>query len=77
MAWHPLLRKEKPPEDGFSNPMRFRDGPTIQTKSGIREHPLLKHQLGARSFIVRSLHRLGLEIEPAQQHRATGGTVQR
>ena len=41
-------------------------GPTIRSKSGIREHPLLKHQLATRSFIVRSLHRLGLDIEPAR-----------
>jgi hypothetical protein len=41
------------------------DGPTIRTKAaGIRDHPLLKHELAARSFIVRSLHRLGLDIEP-------------
>lgn len=43
-----------------------RDGPTIRCKSGIREHPLLKHQLATRSFIVRSLHRLGLDIEPTR-----------
>jgi hypothetical protein len=40
------------------------DGPTIRTTSGLREHPLLKHQLATRSFIVRSLHRLGLDIIP-------------
>jgi hypothetical protein len=39
---------------------------TIRSKSGIREHPLLKHQLATRSFIVRSLHRLSLDIEPAR-----------
>ena len=43
-----------------------RDGPTIRTASGIREHPLLKHQLAARSFIVRSLHRLNLDVVPAR-----------
>ena len=43
-----------------------RDGPTIRTKSGMREHPLLKHQLATRSFIVRSLHRLGLDVEPTR-----------
>ena len=43
-----------------------RDGPTIRSKTGIREHPLLKHQLAARSFIVRSLHRLNLDIEPTR-----------
>jgi hypothetical protein len=42
------------------------DGPVIRTKSGIRDHPLLKHELAARSFIVRSLHRLGLDIEPTR-----------
>ena len=41
-----------------------RDGPTIRTASGLREHPLLKHQLAARSFIVRSLHRLNLDVIP-------------
>ncbi len=40
------------------------DGPTIRTKAGLKDHPLLKHQLAARSFIVRSLHRLGFDIEP-------------
>lgn len=47
-----------------------RDGPTIRTKTGMREHPLLKHRLATQSFIVRSLHRLGLDIEPS---RATVG----
>ena len=39
-----------------------RDGPTIRTASGLREHPLLKHQLATRSFIVRSLLRLNLDV---------------
>jgi hypothetical protein len=41
-----------------------RDGVTIRTKSGVREHPLLKHRLATQSFVVRSLHRLGLDIIP-------------
>ncbi len=32
-----------------------RDGVTIRTKGGVREHPLLKHRLAAQSFVVRSL----------------------
>jgi hypothetical protein len=40
------------------------DGATIRTKAGLREHPLLRHEQAARSFVVRSLHRLGLDIEP-------------
>lgn len=43
-----------------------RDGPTIRTKTGLKDHPLLRHELAAQSFIVRSLHRLGLDIEPAR-----------
>ena len=42
------------------------DGPMIRTKHVFKEHPLLKHELAARSFIVRALHRLGLEIEPTR-----------
>ena len=41
-----------------------RDGVTIRTKAGVREHPLLRHRLGAQSFIVRSLHRLGFDVIP-------------
>ena len=43
-----------------------RDGATIKTRNGLREHPLIKYQLAARSFVVRSLHRLGLDIEPTR-----------
>lgn len=43
-----------------------RDGATIRTKAGLKEHPLLKIELSSRSFVVRSLHRLGLDIEPTR-----------
>jgi hypothetical protein len=43
-----------------------RDGPVIRTKHGPKDHPLLKHELAARAFIVRSLHRLGLDVEPVK-----------
>ena len=39
------------------------DGPMIATKHGPKEHPLLKHELAARSFVVRGLQRLGLNVE--------------
>jgi hypothetical protein len=39
------------------------DGVTIQTKTGLREHPALKHELGARAFVCRNLQRLGLNVE--------------
>jgi hypothetical protein len=56
-----------------------RDGATIRTATGLRGHPLLKHQLATRSFIVRSLHRLGLDIIPprAEVGRPAGGGAYR
>jgi hypothetical protein len=41
-----------------------RDGALIETKFGLRDHPLIKHELNARAFVVRALARLGLDIEP-------------
>jgi hypothetical protein len=40
-----------------------RDGETIHTKSGLRAHPCLKDELQNRAFVVRTLERLGLNIE--------------
>jgi hypothetical protein len=37
-----------------------RDGLMISTKYGMRDNPLLKHQLQARSFITRGLQKLGV-----------------
>jgi hypothetical protein len=39
-----------------------RDGAVIRTKNGPKDHPLLKHEIASRSFVVRSLHRLGLDV---------------
>ena len=40
------------------------EGEMIRTKAaGPRDHPLLKHELAARSFVVRTLQRLGLNME--------------
>ena len=41
-----------------------RDGLVLRTKSGPKDHPLLRHEQAARSFIIRSLSRLGLDVEP-------------
>ena len=41
-----------------------RDGVMIRTKNGLRDHPLLKLELASRSFAVKALLRLGLDIEP-------------
>jgi hypothetical protein len=40
------------------------DGVLIRTKTGVRDHPLLRHELHARTFIVSALARLGLDLEP-------------
>src|SRR5262245_57746252 len=40
------------------------DGSMINTKYGPKDHPLLRHELAARSFIVRTIARLGLDVEP-------------
>jgi hypothetical protein len=40
------------------------DGAIVRTKYGPKDHPLIKHELAARAFVVRSLHRLGLDVEP-------------
>jgi hypothetical protein len=50
-----------------------RDGPTVMTKSGLREHPALRAELGARSFITRNLQRLGLNIETLNKPGRPGG----
>jgi hypothetical protein len=43
-----------------------RDGVMIRVRGTLREHPLLKHRLATQSFVVRSLLRLGLDIEPVR-----------
>ena len=40
-----------------------RDGETIRTKTGLRIHPAVREELAARSFIVRTLERLGITSE--------------
>ena len=38
-------------------------GAVIVTKSGIKEHPLVKHELATRALVGRLISRLGLDIE--------------
>ena len=40
------------------------DGEMIRTKLGVKDHPALKHELASRSFVVRTLAMLGLDLEP-------------
>jgi P27 family predicted phage terminase small subunit len=42
-----------------------REGLTIATASGTpKEHPLLKYEVINRAFLTRTLHKLGLDVEP-------------
>jgi hypothetical protein len=38
-------------------------GAVIVTKTGIREHPLVKHETAQRALVGRLISRLGLDIE--------------
>lgn len=40
-----------------------RDGVVLRTRVGSRDHPALKHELANRAFVVRTIHRLGLDVE--------------
>jgi len=40
------------------------DGEVIRSKGVVRDHPALKHEIACRSFVVRTLARLGLDLEP-------------
>ncbi|RUU99680.1 hypothetical protein EOA60_03085 [Mesorhizobium sp. M1A.F.Ca.IN.020.06.1.1] len=40
------------------------DGAVIRTKAGLKDHPGLKHEIAARSLCIRTLARLGLDLEP-------------
>jgi hypothetical protein len=42
------------------------DGEIIRGRSGPREHPGLRAELGARAFVVRALAKLGLQFEPVR-----------
>ena len=41
-----------------------RDGRTIRTRTGVKAHPALRDILAGRAFIVRSIAKLGISLEP-------------
>ena len=44
-----------------------RDGEMVVSKTvGLRNHRLLKHELAARAFVVRTLQKLGITDEPVK-----------
>jgi hypothetical protein len=40
-----------------------RDGEIVRGRTGMREHPGLKIELASRSFVCRTLQRLGINLE--------------
>jgi len=42
------------------------DGVVVHTTTGVRTHPAVKEELACRAFTVRTLTRLGLDLEPAK-----------
>jgi hypothetical protein len=44
-------------------------GPLIQSPSGLRDHPLLRHELSARALVGRLLARLNLNVEALRLQR--------
>jgi hypothetical protein len=52
------------------------DGAVIRTRGIVKEHPGIKAELANRSFVVRTLQRLGLDVEALKsvgRPPATGG----
>jgi hypothetical protein len=43
-------------------------GAVISSKSGLRDHPLIRHEIASRGLCCRIIARLGLDLEPLQ-HR--------
>lgn len=44
------------------------EGPMVDVRRGLsREHPLVKHELQSRTFVVRGLARLRSELEPTRR----------
>jgi hypothetical protein len=41
-----------------------RDGECLQTRTGLRDHPCLRHEIAVRGLVCRTLQRLGLDVEP-------------
>ena len=46
----------------------------VMTEAG-REHPLLKHEVAARAFTVRTIEKLGLNFEPVKAVGRPGGKM--
>jgi hypothetical protein len=41
-------------------------GEMVHSRAGMKDNPLLKHEIAARSFVTRTICRLGLSVEPVR-----------
>jgi hypothetical protein len=44
-----------------------RDGELVEGAGGPREHPLLRHEIQSRALAVRTLAKLGLDLQPTKR----------
>jgi len=52
------------------------DGEVVRTRNGPRAHPALRDEIALRAFIVRTIEKLGLNVEtlkPGPGHPLRGG----
>src|SRR5262249_18092074 len=49
------------------------DGEVIETRSGPKVHPAIKEELAGRNFIVKTLQKLGLNLEPVRRCYGASG----
>ncbi len=50
-----------------------RDGETIHTKNGPRAHPAIRDEWAGRSFICKTLERLGITVQSVKPIGRPGG----
>jgi hypothetical protein len=51
-----------------------REGEIVKVKGSMRDHPALRHELANRAFVVKTLSRMGLNVEvPARSPGRPGG----
>lgn len=51
------------------------DGETIHSKTGLKSHPSIKDEIACRAFVVRTLQKLGLNIESIKPVGRPGGGI--
>jgi hypothetical protein len=63
LRWWPLAVMRADEDDAVWLQAIDRDGEVVHTRNGPKAHPALRDELAGRAFIVRTLERLGLNVE--------------